>query len=63
MEAMKADHKRKLELKAKGHGEYTELAGTDATKQFFYGCEGVETPRVPLLPRVDVALQGGGQAP
>ena len=35
MEAMKANHKRNLELKAKGHGEYTELAGTDATKQFF----------------------------
>jgi hypothetical protein len=32
MEAMKADHKRKLELKAKGHGEYSELF---ETKQFF----------------------------
>jgi hypothetical protein len=35
MQAMKADHQRKLELKAKGHGEYSELFGTDGTKEFF----------------------------
>merc|ERR550514_2207705 len=29
---MKADHKRKLELKAKGHGEFSEIF---ETKQFF----------------------------
>jgi hypothetical protein len=32
MEAMKANHKRNLELKANGHGEYSELFDT---KEFF----------------------------
>ena len=32
-------------MKAKGHGEYTELAGTDATKSFFAAAKVRRTAR------------------